>query len=486
VTGHPVIDHAALIDGKDVVVTTSFTDIDPSTGQSLGEVAACGAREIDDAVRSARRAYESVWSRLPVAERAATVRRMAVLITRDEDELTVLESRDSGKPLSQARADVRVAARYFEFYGGVVEGATGRHITTGPDMSSHTVDEPHGVCGHIVPWNYPIQVSARTLAPALAAGNCCVLKPAEQAPLTALQLGRLAAEAGIPDGVLNVVTGLGDEAGAALAAHPYIDYLSFTGSVAVGRLVGRAAADNIVPVGLEMGGKSPNIVFADADLDRAVPFIANSILQNAGQTCSAGSRLLVQEGVHAELLDRLRTFFAGVSIGAGPDDPDLGPLISAKQLERVRGFAAIGRDVSMLVCGGDVPEATRDLGGYYFEPTIFDGVPADSRLAQEEVFGPVLSVLGFRGVREAAQLANSTPYGLIAAVWTQDVDRAHWLAKEIRAGQVYVNTYGAGGGVELPFGGYGLSGFGREKGVEGLSAYTRSKTVAFHVAAPPP
>jgi aldehyde dehydrogenase (NAD+) len=477
-------DYPALIDGKDVDVAETFTVFDPSTGLSLGEVASGGSREIEQAVRSARGAYESVWTRLSVAERARIVRRIGTLIERDLEELALLESRDTGKPLSQARADVRVAARYFEFYGGVVEGLHGDYIGTTPALSSYTVLEPHGVCAHIVPWNYPIQVSARTIAPALAAGNCCVLKPAEEAPLTPLRLGRIALEAGLPEGVLNVVPGIGEVAGAALAAHPGINFLSFTGSVEVGKLVAAAAAGNIVPVALELGGKSPNIVFADADLDRAVPFIANSILQNAGQTCSAGSRLLVEQGVHDELVRRLREHFSRVVIGPGPDDPTLGPLISREQLDRVRGYVSIGARDAELVCGGGVPASTSHLGGYFFEPTIFDGVPASSVIAREEVFGPVLAVQSFVGARQAVEIANSTPYGLITAVWTCDIDRAHWVSRNVHAGQIHVNTYGAGGGVELPFGGFGHSGYGREKGTEGLAAYTRSKTVAIHIGEP--
>jgi aldehyde dehydrogenase (NAD+) len=479
-----VASYPALIGGKDENLAEAFPVFDPSTGQSLGDVASGDALDIDRAVRAAREAHESEWSRMPVSGRARIIRNIGALLERNLDELALLESQDTGKPLSQARADVGVAARYFEFYGGVVEGFYGDYIATTPALSSYTILEPHGVCGHIVPWNYPIQVSARTIAPALAAGNCCVLKPAEEAPLSPLRLGRIALEAGLPPGVFNVVPGIGEVAGAALAAHPGIDFLSFTGSVEVGKLVTKAAADNIVPVSLELGGKSPNIVFADADLDRAVPFIANSILQNAGQTCSAGSRLLVEESIHGELVERLRDRFSHIVIGAGPDNPDLGPLISQQQLDRVRGFVDIGVREADLVCGGGVPRSASHLGGYFFEPTIFDNVPVTSPIAREEVFGPVLAVRSFTGARDAVEIANSTPYGLITAVWTRDIDRAHWVSRNVRAGQIHVNTYGAGGGVELPFGGVGYSGYGREKGTEGLRAYTRSKTVAIHVGEP--
>jgi aldehyde dehydrogenase (NAD+)/betaine-aldehyde dehydrogenase len=320
------------------------------------------------------------------------------------------------------------------------------------------------------------------VAPALAAGNACVLKPAEEAPLTPIRIGRLALEAGVPPGVLNVVPGLGETAGAALANHPRLGHLSFTGSPEVGRLVGKAAAENVVPVTLELGGKSPNIVFADANVEGAVPAIVNSILQNAGQTCSAGSRLLVERRVHDELVDAVAKRFAGTRIGPGVEDPDLGPLISRTQHERVLGFVEQAGG-SKLVCGGRAPAEERLARGFFVEPTLFDDVDPASPLGREEVFGPVLAVTSFDDPQEAVELANATDYGLIAAVWTRDVARAHRLARDLQCGQVYVNTYGAGGGVELAFGGYKQSGHGREKGFEGLLAYTRTKTVVVRLDA---
>jgi aldehyde dehydrogenase (NAD+)/betaine-aldehyde dehydrogenase len=316
------------------------------------------------------------------------------------------------------------------------------------------------------------------VAPALAAGNCSVLKPAEEAPLGPVMLGRLAREAGIPDGVLNVVPGYGTEAGAALAAHRGIAHLSFTGSNEVGELVTVAAAAHHVPVVLELGGKSPNVVFEDADLDAAVPVITTAILQNAGQTCSAGSRVLVHRAVHAELVDRLAEAFAAVRVGPGAEDPDLGPLISGDQRERVAALvgAAVESGNGRLRHGGGVPAGLAD-GGFFFEPTLIDGVDPGSAIAQQEVFGPVLVVTPFDSEEEALRLANGTEYGLIAALWTRDVGRAHRMARDIRAGQIYVNTYGAGGGVELPFGGVKKSGHGREKGFEGLIGYTQVKSV---------
>ncbi|MFB9386126.1 aldehyde dehydrogenase family protein [Pseudonocardia petroleophila] len=324
-------------------------------------------------------------------------------------------------------------------------------------------------CANAVSWPWPWL---------LAAGNCCVLKPAEDSPVTAVELARLAAEAGFADGAFNVVTGVGVEAGAALAAHPGIDHLSFTGSRPVGTAVATAAAANVVPVVLELGGKSPNIVFADADLDRAVPLIVNSIVQNAGQTCTAGSRVLVHQSVHDEVVARVRERFEAVRTGPGPDDPDLGPLTNATQRDRVAAMVGRARADAELVTGGEAPGGA----GFFFPPTLFDHVPVGSEIGQQEVFGPVLAVTTFRTDDEAVELANATEYGLVAALWTGSVGRAHRLAAELDAGQVFVNTYGAGGGIELPLGGTKRSGYGREKGVEGLLGYTRTKAVVVGLA----
>jgi aldehyde dehydrogenase (NAD+) len=467
----------ALIDGKDVPASRTFPTYDPSTGEELAELARCGAEEIDSAVAAARDALENGWSRVSTAERGRVLKRVAELIRRDAADLALLESRDTGKPLKQAKADVDVAARYFEFYGGTIDAFYGETIPVSDQIFAYTLHEPLGVTGHIVPWNYPIQISARTIAPALATGNCCVLKPAEEASLTAARLGALCLEAGLPPGAFNVVPGLGEEAGAALSSHPGIDHLSFTGSVDVGKIVAKAAAENVIPVTLELGGKSPNIVFADADLDAALPVVVNSILQNAGQTCSAGSRLLVHEDTHDDVVDRIVERFGSVKIGPGPSDPDLGPLISKAQLERVTGFMDRGREEATLVTGGSAPSGGDLKGGYYFSPTLFDRVPPGASIAREEIFGPVLAVTTFLDVDEAVREANATEYGLVTAVWTRDVGVAHRLSREIRSGQVYINTYGAGGGVELPFGGFKRSGYGREKGFEALRTYSQVKTV---------
>jgi len=475
-----------LIDGQGVSASDggTFDVLDPSTGETIAIVAEATAADIDRAVASARRALESpAWGGLAPAERGRIMWRMAHAIRERAEELATLESRDNGKPLRQARTDVQVAARYFEFFAGIADKIMGHTIPLGPGFLDYTVREPIGVSAQIVPWNYPIQIGARGVAPALAAGCSVVLKPSSEAPMTALRLGEIGLACGLPPGAFNVVPGTGSVAGVALASHPDINQLTFTGSVEVGIAVARMAAGNVVPVVMELGGKSPNVVFADADMDLAVAGVANAIFQNAGQTCSAGSRLLVERGARGALVERLAAKAKAMRIGPGVSDPDMGPIISKRQLETIERYVAIGVEEGASVAAGGSRPADRSLrGGFYFQPTLLDGVAPGMRVAQEEIFGPVLAILEFGDLEEAATLANRSEYGLVAGVWTRDINKAMALASRIKAGQVYVNTYGAGGGVELPFGGYKKSGYGREKGLESLASYTQVKNVCVKFA----
>jgi aldehyde dehydrogenase (NAD+) len=475
-----------IIDGARVGASDggTFDVYDPSSGDLLATVAKATKDDVKKAVASARTALESkAWAGIVPAERGRMLFRIAQGIRDRAEELATLESRDNGKPLSQARTDVQVAARYFEFFAGIADKIMGHTIPIGPGFLDYTLREPIGVSAQIIPWNYPIQIGARGVAPALAAGCTVVLKPAEDAPMTALRLGEIALASGVPPGVLNVVPGIGPEAGAALASDPDINQVTFTGSIEVGILVAKMAADNIVPVVMELGGKSPNIVFADADLDRTVAGVSNAIFQNAGQTCSAGSRLLVERKAHDAVVERLVARAKSMRVGPGVSDPDMGPIISKRQLETVEGYVTIGKgEGAEVLTGGARPSDPALGGGFYFQPTLLDRVAPEMRVSREEIFGPVLAITTFEDVEEAAELANRSQYGLVAGVWTRDINKALALASRIKVGQVYVNTYGAGGGVELPFGGYKKSGYGREKGLESLASYTQVKNVCVKFA----
>ena len=452
--------------------------VDPSDGQPFASIARGTAADIGRAVAAARDAFAGAWGAASAAERGRVLYRLSMLVAACRDELASLEARDTGKPLSQARADAAALARYFEFYAGAADKLHGDTLPYQAGYTVLTVREPHGVTAHIVPWNYPMQIFGRSVGAALAAGNACVVKPAEDACLSLLRVAGLAAEAGLPAGALNLVTGYGHEAGAALARHPGIDHISFTGSPATGALVARMAAENHAPVTLELGGKSPQIVFADADLDAALPVLVGAIVQNGGQTCSAGSRVLIERAAYEPLVERLASAFDRLRVGPSCADLDCGPLINAKQRQRVRDFLSGAQQdgIPMAGHGQIVPDAPE--GGFYQAPALLRDVPPTHRLAQEEVFGPVLAAMRFADEDEAVALANGTPYGLVAGIWTRDGARQLRVARRVRAGQVFINNYGAGGGVELPFGGVGHSGHGREKGFEALYGFTVLKTIA--------
>jgi aldehyde dehydrogenase (NAD+) len=395
------------------------------------------------------------------------------------EELAQLEARDCGKPMKQARADITAAARYFEFYGAAADKFHGETIPFLDGYMVTVLREPKGVTGHIIPWNYPAQMFGRSLAPALAMGNACVMKPAEEACVVPLRLAQLAQDLGFPEGAINLVTGIGEEAGAALASHPGIDFLSFTGSPEVGTLVQKAAAENHIGCVLELGGKSPQILFEDADIEAAAPVVVSAIVQNGGQTCSAGSRVLIQKSVYESFVAKIAARFTQLRVGSHAMDLDCGPLISANQKKRVQGFIDQARkDGVPVLAQAQIAEGV-PTGGFYVAPILFGPVPRANPLACEEVFGPVLSVIPFEDEADAVKLANSTDYGLVAGIWTCDGGRQMRVAKKMCCGQVFVNGYGAGGGIELPFGGVKKSGHGREKGIEALREFSQTKTIVF-------
>jgi len=469
-----------LIDGQWVEGSKKFETINPATGEALTQVAEASASDVDRAVSAARRAFEDrngAWRKMSASERGRLIWRLADLVEKNLEELAELETLDNGKPIFESRyVDIPMTVDVLRYYAGWTTKIHGETVNTFENAFTYTMREPVGVVGLIVPWNFPLLLASWKLGPGLACGNTVILKPAEQTPLTTLRFGELAIEAGLPPGVLNIVTG-GPETGKALVKHPGIDKIAFTGSTAVGKEIMRGAADTLKRVTLELGGKSPNIVFADSDLDSAVKGAINGIFYGKGECCNAGSRLFVERKVHDEFLEKLVARAKKLQ-PADPLDPKtkLGAIVSQEQMQNVLGYIEAGKkEGAKLVAGGR--RATVDGSkGFFVEPTIFSGVSNEMRIAQEEIFGPVLAALAFDDIDEVVELANRNPYGLAAAVWTRDISRANIVAKRLRAGLVWINTYGLMDAA-VPFGGFKSSGFGRELGMHAIEHYTELKSV---------
>ena len=453
----------------------------PVDGQVFEHIPRGQAADIDLAVRAARAALSSDWGKLNASERGRLMMKLSHLVTEHGEELALLEAKDTGKPMTTARNDMIVLARYFEFYGGAADKVHGEVI---PFLNGYQVNllrEPLGVTAHIIPWNYPAQMMGRSIAPALAMGNAVVVKPAEDACMSCLRIAELALEAGFPAGALNIVSGLGEEAGAALSNHPDINFISFTGSNEVGVLIQQAAARHAVKCTLELGGKSPHVVFEDANLELAAATVVRGIIQNTGQTCTAGSRLLVQQSIHDKFVALVAEKFKQVRVGTPEMNLDCGPVVNPTQQQRVNRFIEQAKAAGLPVLAQGQIDPGVPAGGYYVMPTFFVNVPADNALAQQEVFGPVLAAMPFTDEAQGIALANGTEFGLLAAVWTENGGRQQRVAKALKCGQVFINSFGAGGGVELPFGGNKRSGHGREKGFLALEEMSCTKTVIqFH------
>jgi phenylacetaldehyde dehydrogenase len=472
--------HTLLIGGHWEDMGSERIDvIDPATGDRISSIASASRQDVDTAVDAARAAFEApVWRTMPPAERAAILRRTAALVEENAEELAYLETLDNGKPLTISRSvDVGAAAgalNYFAGWADKIHGTT-HSINMPGEHHAFTLREPIGVAALIVPWNYPIVMAAMKLAPALAAGCACILKPAEDTSLTAIRLCELLMEAGLPDGVVNLVTGYGNTAGAALAEHPGVDKVAFTGSTATGKAIVRAAAGNLKKVTLELGGKSPNIILADADLEKAIPAAAMAVFFNSGQTCTAATRLYVQSPVYEQVMEGIAAVAGSLKVAPGFDpDAVLGPLISARQLERVHGYVAKGiAEGGQILCGGG------QIGerGYFFEPTLIGETRNDMTIVREEIFGPVIAAQRFDTVDEVITLANDSSYGLSSSVWTQNITQGHRIARQLVTGQVGINT-AAVADWDLPVGGYRQSGWGRENGFDAVANYLQTKAVA--------
>ncbi|WP_259783060.1 aldehyde dehydrogenase family protein [Aestuariispira ectoiniformans] len=470
-TGHFI--NGAFVAGDSGEKLQSF---DPATGEAFAEFVAGNATDVDKALAAATKGFEA-WRKTKPADRVALLNRAAALMRQNHDLLSFMETLDSGKTLAEAEGDVAGSARLLEYYAGAADKLDGRSVPMGPDQMAWTVREPVGVTAHIIPWNYPTSTFVRGVAPALAAGCSVVAKPAETTPFTALMIAELLSEAGLPDGVMNVVTGLGGDAGAPLVVDPRVKHVTFTGSVATGVNVMQAVAPNVTRLTLELGGKSPLIALSDCDVEAAAEGALWAIFSNSGQICSAGSRLIVHRDIHNALMDKLLTRAKGLKVGHGLRNPDMGAINSQAHLDRVSAHVerAKARGCN-IVTGGNVMTDPETGKGWFFEPTIIDDLAQDDPAVQEEIFGPVLAVQVVDSDEEALQAANGTEYGLVTGIYSRDISRALRLARDVDAGQISINDYWAGG-IELPFGGNGKSGFGREKGWEGLDAYTKFKSI---------
>lgn len=473
-----------MVIGKERVGTKSrdgFPVQDPASGRVFAEIPLATVADVDSAVAAAKTALRGEWRSVTPRERVGIMQRTANIIRRESQRLAHIETLDSGKPLREALGDVETTAQYFEYYAGIADKLEGTTIPLGKDFISFTLHEPVGVTAHIIPWNFPLVTTARGVAPALAAGCSAVVKPSELTSLTALILADILEEAGLPGGVYNVVTGLGSAIGNHLTSHPDVAHVTFTGSVPTGKTVMKSAAENVNSVTLELGGKSPVVVLKDADMDTALEGTLKAIFMNAGQVCSAGSRLVVERPVHGRLLEGLVERSKAFQIGHGLVDSQLGPLISASQIDKVAEYidAARARGVD-IATGGQRSTVAGLEGGYFYQPTILDKVPVDEKVAQEEIFGPVLAVQVVDSAEEAVAVANSTAYGLVAGIYTKDISKAMQFARDVEAGQVFINQYFAGG-VATPFGGVKNSGFGREKGLAALASYYRVKCVTTRI-----
>tara|TARA_A100001037_G_scaffold306776_2_gene355369 strand:+ start:11309 stop:12790 length:1482 start_codon:yes stop_codon:yes gene_type:complete len=470
------------IDGEWVDGSTKETIpvVNPANGEQIAEIARATPDDVDRAVSAAREAYErrTLYDMRP-AQRGELMLEVAQIFKEMAEDVALVDCLDSGRTLGGGRNEAMAAARYFSYYGGAIAQFEGKSIPLGDGYVDYTINAPFGVSAQIVPWNFPLQIGARSVVCALATANTVVLKTPELCPLSLAMLGEACERAGVPKGYVNILCGYGHDTGAALAAHPDVDHIVFTGSVATGKSILHAAAERIIPCVMELGGKSAAIAYADADPEQVIGSSAVGIFSHAGQVCSAQSRLVVHKSIHDQIVDGLVEKSQALTIGPGIEDHDLGPLISEKQLEKVEGYCMTGQQAGATALTGG---RRCDMPGYFMQPTVFAGASPDMTIAQEEIFGPVMAVIPFEEREEAIEIANGTDYGLCAGVYTRDLETAHWTADRLSAGQVFINEWFAGG-METPFGGTKRSGYGREKGAEALLNYVQTKNIAVKLGA---